>query len=146
MADTGPWDLKWDGGAPEPKAPAARQDEGSERSPWEMDWEAGEIGTPPEGGFVASAKQSIGSAIKGAGQAAADFTPGVGQDNAVKRYGQEVIDANPTAVKSLGDIADKPGAAVKEAVGNAAGSMGTMIGARLLGQGITAAEIRRAHV
>ncbi len=93
----------------------------------------------PEGGFVASAKQSIGSAIKGAGQAAADFIPGVGQDNAVKRYGQEVIDANPTAVKSLGDIADSPGTAVKEAVGNAAGSMGPMIGARLLGQGITAA-------
>ena len=65
MADTGPWDLKWDGGAPEPKAPAARQDEGAERSPWEMDWEAGEISLPPEGGFVASAKQSIGSAIKG---------------------------------------------------------------------------------
>jgi len=103
------------------------------------DWEAGEISTPPEGGFVASAKQSIGSAIKGAGQAAADFIPGVGQDNAVKRYGQEVIDANPTAVKSLGDIADNPGTAVKEAVGNAAGSMGPMIGARLLGQGITAA-------
>lgn len=93
----------------------------------------------PEGGFVASAKQSIGSAINGAGQAAADFIPGVGQDNAVKRYGQEVIDANPTAVKSLGDIADNPGTAVKEAVGNAAGSMGPMIGARLLGQGITAA-------
>ncbi len=32
-----------------------------------MDWEAGEISPPPEGGFVASAKQSIGSAIKGAG-------------------------------------------------------------------------------
>lgn len=94
---------------------------------------------PAEGGFIASAKQSIGSAIKGAGQAAADFIPGVGQDNTVKRYGQEVIDANPTAVKSLGDIADNPGTAVKEAVGNAAGSMGGMLGARLLGQGITAA-------
>ena len=96
-------------------------------------------GSAEPGGFVASAKQSIGSAIKGAGQAAADFIPGVGQDNAVKRYGQEVIDANPTAVKSLGDIADNPGTAVKEAVGNAAGSMGPMIGARLLGHGITAA-------
>ncbi len=55
-----------------------------------------------EGGFVASAKQSVSSLIKGAGQAAADFIPGVGQDNAVKQYGQSVIDANPTAVKSLG--------------------------------------------
>ncbi|WP_149425232.1 hypothetical protein [Oryzomicrobium terrae] len=77
--------------------------------------------------------------IKGAGQAAADFVPGVSQDNALKQYGQSVIDANPTAVTSLGDIADKPGTAVKEAVGNAAGSMGGMLGARVLGQAITAA-------
>jgi hypothetical protein len=91
------------------------------------------------GGFVASAKQSVGSLIKGAGQAAADFIPGVGQDNTVKQYGQSVIDANPTAVKSLGDIADKPGTAVKEAAGNAAGSIGGIVGARLLGNAITAA-------
>ena len=92
-----------------------------------------------EGGFVASAKQSVGSLIKGAGQAAADFIPGVSQENAVKQYGQSVIDANPTAVKSLGDIADKPVTAVKEAAGNAAGSMGAMLGARVLGNAITAA-------
>lgn len=92
-----------------------------------------------EGGFVASAKQSVGSLIKGAGQAAADFIPGVGQDNAVKQYGQSVIDANPTAVKSLGDIADKPGMAVREAAGNATGSIGGMVGARVLGNAITAA-------
>lgn len=91
------------------------------------------------GGFIASAKQSIGSTIKGAGQAAADFIPGVGQDNVLRRYGQSVIDANPTAVHSLEDIPDKPGMAVKEATGNAAGSMGAMLSARLLGQGITAA-------
>lgn len=94
---------------------------------------------PADGGFVASAKQSVGSLIKGAGQAAADFIPGVGQDNAVKQYGQSVIDANPTAVHSLGDIADKPVTAVKEAAGNAASSIGGMVGARVLGNAITAA-------
>lgn len=105
---------------------------------WEQGAALAHEATEP-GGLVASAKQSIGSVIKGAGQAAADFVPGVGQDNALKQYGQSVIDANPTAVTSLGDIADKPGTAVKEAVGNAAGSMGGMLGARVLGQAITAA-------
>ena len=93
----------------------------------------------PTGGFVASAKQSAGSLIKGAGQLGADFIPGVGKDNALKQYGQEVIDANPTAIHSLGDIADKPMTAAKEAVGNAGASMAGIVGARLLGQGITAA-------
>lgn len=92
-----------------------------------------------KGGFMASAKQSAGSLVKGAGQFAADFLPGVSDDNAVKRYGQEVIDANPVAVLSLEDIADKPLTAAKEAVGNAASSMAGIVGARLLGQGITAA-------
>jgi hypothetical protein len=91
------------------------------------------------GGLIASAKQSIGATIKGAGQAAADFIPGVDRDNAVSRYGQSIVDANPTAVQSLSDIADKPLTAVAEATGNAAGSMGGMLGARALGMGITAA-------
>lgn len=91
------------------------------------------------GGFMASAKQSAGSLIKGAGQFAGDFIPGVTEDNALRRYGQEVIDANPTAVHSLADIADKPVTAAKEAVGNASASMAGIVGARLLGQGITAA-------
>ena len=91
------------------------------------------------GGFAASAKQSAGSMIKGAGQFATDFIPGVGADNPVKRYGQDVIEANPTAVHSLGDIADNPMTAAKEAVGNAGASMAGIIGARLLGQGITMA-------
>jgi hypothetical protein len=91
-----------------------------------------------EGGFVASVKSGVGAAIKGAGQAAADYIPGVGQDNALKRYGEEVIEANPTAVRSLEDIADKPGTAVAEAVGNAGGSVAQMLGVRAVGQGITA--------
>lgn len=94
---------------------------------------------PADGGFAASAKQSAGSLILGAGQFGADFFPGVSQDNALKRYGQEVIDANPTAVHSLADIADQPLTAAKEATGNAAGSMAGIVGSRLLGQGITAA-------
>ena len=91
------------------------------------------------GGFLSSAKQIVGSTIRGAGQVAADFIPGVDQDNAVKRYGQEMIEANPTAVDSFSDIADKPGTAVAEATGNAVGSMAGIVGARALGMGITAA-------
>jgi hypothetical protein len=92
---------------------------------------------PEEGGFINSAGRTIGQNIKGAGQVAADYL-GAGSNNAVKQYGQAVIDANPTAVNSLGDIADKPGTAVAEATGNAAPSMAGMIGARAVGQGITA--------
>ena len=92
----------------------------------------------PEGGLIASAKNAFGAMVKGAGQAASDFIPGVDNDNAVKRYGQGIIDANPTAVHSLSDIADKPLTAGAEAVGNAAGSVGQMLGVRAVGQGITA--------
>src|SRR3990167_10305036 len=91
------------------------------------------------GGFVASVKSGVGAALKGAGQAAADFIPGVGQDNALKAYGQEVIEANPTAVRSLEDIKDKPGTAVAEAAGNAGGSVAQMLAARAVGSGITMA-------
>lgn len=90
------------------------------------------------GGFFASAKQSIGSAIKGAGQLAGDL-PGIDEDNALKRYGQSVVEANQTAVRSMEDISDKPLTAVKEAAGSAVGSIGGMAGARALGMGITAA-------
>ena len=79
-------------------------------------------GATPEnqtGGFMPAAKQAIGAGIKGLGQAATDFIPGVEKDNALSSYGQSVIDANPTAIRSLGDIADKPWTAVKEATGNA---------------------------
>lgn len=93
----------------------------------------------PKGGAYASAKQAIGSTIKGAGQAAADFLPGVGQENALKTYGQSVVDANPTAVHSLADLKANPLTGVTEATGNAGGSMGAMLGARALGTGITAA-------
>lgn len=93
----------------------------------------------PEGGFMASVKQTIGAGIKGAGRAASDFIPGVESNNALTQYGQEVIDANPTAVRSFGDIGRRPGTAVAEATGNAAGSMAGIVGSRALGMGITAA-------
>lgn len=93
-----------------------------------------------KGGLVASAKQAIGSTIKGAGQLAADFVPGVGQDNPLAKYGQSVVDANPTRVTDFASLKENPLTAVTEATGNAAGSMGAMLGARVLGQGITAAS------
>src|SRR6185437_15347866 len=92
---------------------------------------------PQEGGFVNSAARTVGQGIKGAGQVAADYL-GADRNNAAKRYGQAVIDANPTAVNSLEDIAAKPGTAIAEGTGNAAPSMAGMIGARAVGQGITA--------
>ena len=102
-------------------------------------FDAFDVKPPVKGGLVASAKQAIGSTIKGAGQAAADFLPGVGQDNALKTYGRSVVDANPTAVHSLADLKANPLTGVAEATGNAGGSMGAMLGARALGTGITAA-------
>ena len=93
----------------------------------------------PEGGFKASAKQIIGQTIKGVGQAAADYLPFVDQDNPVKKYGQSVVDANPTAIHDFPDILDKPWTTVKEAAGNAAAPMAGMVGARAAGMGITAA-------
>lgn len=93
----------------------------------------------PEGGLVASLKQTGGQMVKSAGQLAADVLPGVDRDNALTRTGQGIIDANPTAVHSLADVAESPWTATKEAVGNAAASIGGVVGARLLGQGITAA-------
>lgn len=95
---------------------------------------------PVKGGLVASAKQAIGSTIKGAGQLAADFVPGVGRDNPLAKYGQSVVDANPTRVTDFASLKENPLTAVTEATGNAAGSMGAMLGARVLGQGITAAS------
>lgn len=106
----------------------------------QTNWEVYRQPQPADGGFVASVKQTIGSTIRGAGQAAGDFIPGVDQDNPVTRYGQEVIDANPTAVRSLEDIKDKPWTAVKEATGNAGASVAGVVGARALGMGITAAS------
>src|SRR3990167_2259353 len=92
-----------------------------------------------EGGFAASVKQTVGTGIKGAGQVAADFVPFVGQDNFLKKYGQSVIDANPTVIHELGDIAESPLTALKEATGNAATSVAEMVGARALGMAITSA-------
>jgi hypothetical protein len=99
-------------------------------------------GATPEnqtGGFMPAAKQAIGAGIKGLGQAATDFIPGVEKGNALSSYGQSVIDANPTAIRSLGDIADKPLKAITEATGNAGGSMASMLGARGVGMAMTAA-------
>src|SRR5574340_274005 len=70
----------------------------------------------PEGGLVASLKQTGGQMVKSAGQLAADVLPGVDRDNALTRSGQGIIDANPTAVRSLSDVADSPWTATKEAV------------------------------
>lgn len=106
--------------------------------PWNMGLKS-DAPAPVKGGLVASAKQSVGSTIQGLGQAAGDFLPGVSKDNALARYGKSVVEANPTAVTDFASLKENPGTAVAEATGNAGGSIATMLGARALGQGITAA-------
>ena len=92
------------------------------------------------GGFTAAAKRAVGAGIQGVGQMGADFIPGVDQGNALQQYGKGVVDANAPAITGLGDIAERPGMALKEASGNVAGSVGTAVGLRALGQGITLAS------
>lgn len=92
------------------------------------------------GGFVAAGKRAVGAGLQGVGQLAADFVPGVSQDNALTTYGKGVVEANAPAITSLSGIAERPGMALKEATGNVAGSVGTALGLRALGQGITAAS------
>ena len=89
-----------------------------------------------QGGLKSAAMQAVGQGVRGAGQLAADFVPGLSQDNALTRQGEEIIQANPTAVHSLEDIAAQPWTAFKEATGNAVGSMASMIGAKGIGEGI----------
>lgn len=89
----------------------------------------------PEGGFVASAKTMTGQTIKGAGQLGADYF-GADKDNALIKYGDEILRENPTIVKSLSDIKDRPFMAFKEASGNMVPSFGAMLGTAALGQGI----------
>ncbi|OQA30319.1 MAG: hypothetical protein BWY57_02915 [Betaproteobacteria bacterium ADurb.Bin341] len=51
-----------------------------------------------------------------------------------------MVDANPTAVHSLADLKANPLTGVAEVTGNAGTFMGSMLGARALGMGITAAS------
>ena len=93
------------------------------------------IEKPEVGGFRAAAKQVLGSTVKGAGEVAADFIPGVSAVNPLTRYGQEVIDANPTSIQGLADIPAKPGLFVREALGNVGPSVALAGGLRALGMG-----------
>ena len=94
-------------------------------------------GTEQEvGGFSAAAKQAVGSTLRGVGQYAADWVPGVSQDNALQRYGKEVQDANPTVIHEFSDFLEHPISGAKEALGGAVGPMGLAAGATALGTGI----------
>lgn len=62
--------------------------------------------------------RSLGQGVQGVGQIAEDIG---WEDNPIKRYGQSVIDRNPTQINSLQDIADHPTAALGSGVGNAIG-------------------------
>jgi hypothetical protein len=87
-------------------------------------------------GFKSSLDRSLGQTVQGLGQIAEDAG---WDDNPIKRYGQEVIDQNPSGINSLEDIADDPWLAFKEASGNAAGFLlpaGTVgLGGKLYGAG-----------
>ena len=92
-------------------------------------------GVVPEGGFVALAKSGVGQSIKAAGQLGSDYF-GADKDNALIKYGDEIIRENPGVIKTLQDIEDQPFMAFKGASGNMVPSFGAMLGTAVLGQGI----------
>ena len=90
------------------------------------------------GEFSRGFSGALGGTVQGLGQIAADL-PGADQGNALQQYGQDVQNRNVSGIQNFQDIKDRPGAAFASGTGNAAGSVATMLGARALGTGITAA-------
>jgi len=90
---------------------------------------------PDTGGFWAGAKSMAGETAKGFGQFGADYIPGVTQDNALKKWGQEVVDANPTPQGLQGWKEHPLDSALSFAGGMAAG-VGTAGAIAKFGQGI----------
>ena len=90
----------------------------------------------PEGGFAPAVKKATGQAVKSIGQLASDYIPGVSKDNAVSKYGQSVIDANPTVVHGFSDVPDNKIKTLTEGAGMAAGSVGGVLATQALGGGL----------
>lgn len=88
------------------------------------------------GGFVAGVKSNAGSIAKGVGQFGADYIPGVGQDNSLKKWGQGVMDANPTTGGGFAGLLEHPVDSLLEYGGGIVSSLGTVAGIGALGQGI----------
>ena len=61
----------------------------------------------PGSEFGRSFRSVLGSTVGGLGQIAADL-PGVGPDNALQRFGQEVQARNVSEIQSLSDIVERP--------------------------------------
>lgn len=93
------------------------------------------------GGFWAAAKSNIGETAKGVGQFGADYVPGVTQDNALKRWGQGVVEANPVAGGGTQGFLEHPWQSIKEFGGGMASGLGTAAGIGALGTGIAALPI-----
>lgn len=89
------------------------------------------------GGFWAGAKSTMGATAKGVGQFGADYVPGVTQDNALKKWGQEVVDANPVPQGVQGWL-EHPIDSALSFGGSMAAGVGTAGGIAALGTGIAA--------
>lgn len=70
--------------------------------------------------------RGLGQMVQGVGQLVEDYTPW--EDNFIKRYGERVVERNPTQINSLEDIAEHPAAALGSALGNAASFVGPGLG------------------
>lgn len=101
---------------------------------------------PPGAGseFGRSFQSVLGGTVGGIGQIAADL-PGVGPDNVLQRFGQEVQARNVSGIQSLSDIVERPVSALGSATGSAAGSVSAMVGARAIGGGLTRAAAFIPH-
>lgn len=98
-------------------------------------------------GFGTSVKRSLGGLAASVGEIAGDILPGVENNNALTRYGENVEFRNPSGINSLQDVYDKPGLAFREALGSAATFLGPQIGLRAGGaalQGLRMARGARA--
>ncbi len=94
--------------------------------------------TPADtGGLWAGIKNTAGETAKGFAQLGADYVPGVSQDNALKKWGQEVVDANPVPQGMQGWM-DHPLDSALSFGGSMAASVGTAGGIAALGKGISA--------
>ena len=91
--------------------------------------------------FANAIPRGLGQTVQGVGQIAEDLG---WEDNPVKRYGERVIQRNPTEINSLEDIADYPLAALGSATGNAAGFLASGGALGLAGKGLALAGAARA--
>jgi hypothetical protein len=108
--------------------------------PWEDYGKPGSIADFPNApGFVSTVKRTAGQMLTTGATSIEDLTGPNAATAAVRRVGQGVIDNNPAGIQSIGDIADSPWLATREALGQlvpqvAAAALGAKAGGALGGR------------